>query len=124
MAKTFYTEHDIEDMFKSGVTRLELSDNVVLTGLAYEKAQKLGMQLVQPNDHPSDAPVRPYISQVTSPAPTSYQLPPMQVPFVGSAAPAPGGSYSTDKECGHRQARYPGRPGTYWIPLSDECWTR
>ncbi len=89
MAKTFYTEHDIEDMFKSGVTRLELSDNVVLTGLAYEKAQKLGMQLVQPNDHPSDAPVRPYISQATITSPSNYQLPPVQVPFVGSAAPAP-----------------------------------
>jgi hypothetical protein len=85
MAKTFYTEHDIEDMFKSGVTRLELSDNVVLTGLAYEKAQKLGMQLIQPNDHPSDAPVRPYISQVTPPPPTNYPqqhiiLPSINVP--------------------------------------------
>jgi hypothetical protein len=89
MAKTFYTEHDIEDMFKSGVTRLELSDNIVLTGLAYEKAQKLGMQLFQPNEHPSDAPVRPYISQATISSPSSYQLPPVQVPFVGSTVPAP-----------------------------------
>lgn len=65
MAKTFYTEHEIEDLFKRGVTRLEMNDNVVLTGLAYEKAQKLGMQLVQPNAQPSDAPVRPYISNPT-----------------------------------------------------------
>ena len=89
MAKTFYTEHDIEDMYKSGITRLELSDNVVLTGLAYEKAQKLGMQLVQPNDHPSDSPVRPYISQATITSPSSYQLPPVQVPFAVTTAPAP-----------------------------------
>jgi hypothetical protein len=72
MAKTFYTEHEIEDLFKSGVTRLEVGENVVLTGLAYEKAQKLGMQLIQPTEHPSDTPVRPYISQVTSPSPANY----------------------------------------------------
>jgi hypothetical protein len=89
MAKTFYTEHEIEDLFKSGVTRLEVGENVVLTGLAYEKAQKLGMQLIQPNEHPSDAPVRPYISQAIISSPSSYQLPPVQVPFVGSASPAP-----------------------------------
>jgi hypothetical protein len=72
MAKTFYTEHEIEDLFKSGVTRLEVGENVVLTGLAYEKAQKLGMQLIQPNEHPSDAPIRPYISQTTPTSPTNY----------------------------------------------------
>jgi hypothetical protein len=89
MAKTFYTEHEIEDLFKSGVTRLDVGENVVLTGLAYEKAQKLGMQLVQPNEHPSDAPVRPYISQSTISSPASYQLPPVQVPFVSTTAPVP-----------------------------------
>jgi hypothetical protein len=42
MAKTFYTEHEIEDLFKSGVTRLEVGENVVLTGLANEKSPKTG----------------------------------------------------------------------------------
>ena len=61
MAKTFYTEHEIEDLVKSGVTRLVMNENTVLTGLAYEKAQKLGMQLVQAGEQPPDAPVRPYV---------------------------------------------------------------
>ena len=45
MAKVFYTEKDIEDMVKRGVMSLEVDDNVVLTDLAYEKANRLGMQL-------------------------------------------------------------------------------
>jgi hypothetical protein len=69
MAKEFYTERDIEDMFKRGVMSLNVSENVVLTELAYEKANRLGMQLVhsQP-DNPPCAPVRPYIVQKTVPA--------------------------------------------------------
>jgi hypothetical protein len=69
MAKEFYTERDIEDMFKRGIMSLNVTENVVLTELAYEKANRLGMQLVrnQP-DNPPCAPVRPYIAQKTSPA--------------------------------------------------------
>lgn len=63
MAKEFYTEKDIEDMWKRGVMSLELSDNVVLTELAYEKANRLGMKLIQPGaENPPAAPVRPYLS--------------------------------------------------------------
>ncbi len=56
MAKTFYTEHEIEDLFKSGITRLDINDDVVLTGLAYEKAVKLGMQLVKEPEIPVKKP--------------------------------------------------------------------
>lgn len=64
MPKEFYTERDIEDMFRSGMMSLEVHDNTVLTELAYEKARALGMKLVsdQP-DHPPCAPIRPYILQ-------------------------------------------------------------
>ena len=48
MPKEFYTERDIEDMFKRGVMSLNVSENVVLTELAYEKANRLGMQLREP----------------------------------------------------------------------------
>ena len=48
MPKEFYTERDIEDMFKRGTTALELSDDVVLTELAYEKAKRLGVQAHRP----------------------------------------------------------------------------
>lgn len=62
MAKTFYTEYDIEDLFKRGVMSLEVNDNVVLTDLAYEKARRLGMTLLQEKaENPPAAPVRPYI---------------------------------------------------------------
>ena len=46
--KTFYTERDIEDMHAAGVTRLEISDSVVLTDLARDKTADLGIALVQP----------------------------------------------------------------------------
>ncbi len=64
MPKEFYTEKDIEDMFKRGIMSLEVTDNVVLTELAYEKANRLGMKLLQSKaDNPPSAPVRPYLSQ-------------------------------------------------------------
>lgn len=64
MAKKFYTEKDIEDLFKSGIMTLEAGQDVVLTELAFEKTKQLGMKLVldQPENPPS-APVRPYISR-------------------------------------------------------------
>jgi hypothetical protein len=69
MAKEFFTERDIEDMFKRGIMSLNVTENVVLTELAYEKANRLGMQLVRSQpDNPPCAPVRPYIAQKTSPA--------------------------------------------------------
>ncbi len=69
MPKEFYTERDIEDMVKRGILSLELNDNVVLTDLAYEKANRLGMQLVRDKpENPPAAPVRPYIAQQQSPA--------------------------------------------------------
>jgi hypothetical protein len=64
MPREFYTEKDIVDLFKGGIMSLEVTDQVVLTELAYEKARSLGMKLVTDRpDNPPCAPVRPYISQ-------------------------------------------------------------
>ena len=64
MPREFYTEKDIEDMFKGGVMSLQVHENVVLTELAYEKARGLGVKLVRNSpDQPPSAPIRPYISQ-------------------------------------------------------------
>ena len=64
MPKTFYTESDIIDFHNQGKTHLEVTDDVVLTELAYEKAKKLGFQLAHQNDaQPPSAPVRPYLTQ-------------------------------------------------------------
>jgi hypothetical protein len=55
MAKTFYTERDIEDMANRGVTTLAVNDHVVLTDLAREMAAKRGIRLVRENPvHPED----------------------------------------------------------------------
>lgn len=70
MAKRFYTERDIEDMAARGEMSLQICDNVVLTELAYEKAESLGMRLVQSNQLPPAAPVRPYLSQGDTPCTT------------------------------------------------------
>jgi hypothetical protein len=64
MPKVFYTEKDIEDMVKLGILSLEVNDNVVLTDLAYEKANRLGLKLIRDKpENPPAAPVRPYIVQ-------------------------------------------------------------
>jgi hypothetical protein len=71
MPKEFYTERDIEDMFKRGVMSLNVSENVVLTELAYEKANRLGLQLLRSQpDNPPSAPVRPYLAQKNAVNPT------------------------------------------------------
>jgi hypothetical protein len=62
VAKKFYTERDIEDMAARGILSLEVDDDTVLTELAFEKASRLGVSLVQPHQLPPAAPVRPYLS--------------------------------------------------------------
>jgi hypothetical protein len=79
MPKEFYTEKDIEDLFKRGIRSLQVTENVVLTELAYEKARRLDFQLITDRaDNPPAAPVRPYISEQQTRRP---------VPTVSSAAP-------------------------------------
>jgi hypothetical protein len=64
MPKEFYTEKDIEDLFNRGIRSLQITDNVVLTELAYEKAKRLDFQLIADRvDNPPAAPVRPYLSE-------------------------------------------------------------
>lgn len=83
MPKEFYTERDIEDMVKRGILSLQLNDNVVLTDLAYEKANRLGMRLLRDKpENPPGAPVRPYIAQVQQGAARLTGAP----PAAGSAA--------------------------------------
>lgn len=61
MTKKFYTDKDIEELFHSGVKSLLVTDDVVLTDLAFEKARTLGLLA---DDSPPAAPVRPYLSEV------------------------------------------------------------
>jgi hypothetical protein len=45
MAKIFYTERDIDDLKARGVDSIDVTDNVVLTDLAVERAMKHGMKI-------------------------------------------------------------------------------
>lgn len=45
MAKIFYTERDIDEMKARGATSLDLTDNVVITDLALERAMKYDMKI-------------------------------------------------------------------------------
>jgi hypothetical protein len=84
MPKTFYTERDIEDLSKRGVISLIIDDDVVLTDVARDKAMHLGMELVR--ERPPSAPVRPYITQITSPSATQ------PVANQSTSSPSIGGS--------------------------------
>ena len=66
MAKTFYTERDIDDLHARGVTSLDVHDDIVLTELARERALKLGVRLsrVTPGQHPEDRPDAELIHRV------------------------------------------------------------
>jgi len=63
MPKTFYTERDIEDLARQGITALEVDDDIVLTDLARDKAMRLGVELIRAHDKPPAAPERPYIAK-------------------------------------------------------------
>ncbi len=79
MPKKFYTDTDIEELHRKGIKSLQMTDDVVLTDLAYEKAKRLDIQLVYDRvDTPPAAPVRPYLSdkepQRSKPQPDSVPL--------------------------------------------------
>lgn len=68
--KQFYTDKDIEELCRKGLTSLQITADVVLTDLAYEKARRLGLLLADGADLPPAAPVRPYLSE-SNPPPSS-----------------------------------------------------
>jgi hypothetical protein len=84
--KTFYTERDIEDMHTTGVSELELDDDVVLTDLARDKAIALGLTLkvVEKRSNQSNS------------SPRLAVAPQMQLPsaVAGPASPLPAAASS------------------------------
>ena len=111
MPKQFYTERDIEDLARQGVNRLELSDDIVLTELAYEKAKRLGFQLGKGDLANPAAPMRPYISHLAQNAPPAQPKPapaPAAPPAVPTApAPLPDGQPAMCAFCAGRQGVNP-----------------
>ena len=105
MSKEFYTEKDIEDLFNRGIKSLQITENVALTELAYEKARRLGFQLVTDRaDNPPAAPVRPYLSepQTRQTVQTQPAVPP--VAPVAMTQPRPTPPDTTDVEKRRRSA--------------------
>jgi hypothetical protein len=45
MAKIFYTERDVDEMRARGLTSIDVTDNVVMTDLAMERALKYEMKI-------------------------------------------------------------------------------
>ena len=87
--KKFYTEKDIEDLFKSGVQSLRVNDDVSLTDLAYEKAKRLGLQLLFDDvELPPIAPIRPYLSNGSPQAPTTVSAKSKVDPVSQTATPS------------------------------------
>lgn len=97
MPKQFYTEKDIEDLFQGGTRSLQVTDDVVLTELAYEKARRLGVQLISDRaDSPPAAPVRPYLSDGLS-APRPKPPPAPASPAIASSEPAPANTSAVEQ---------------------------
>lgn len=64
MAKIILTDEDIEKIGALGRTSLVIEENMLLTDLAYEKAKRLGIDILQDNlHHPPSAPVRSYLDK-------------------------------------------------------------
>lgn len=45
MPKTIYTERDVDDLARRGVNEIAMTDDVYLTDIARERAEKLGVAL-------------------------------------------------------------------------------
>ncbi len=62
MPRTFYTERDIEDLVQRGVRELVVTDDVYVTDVARERAEKLELKLVSGKRQTasSPAPQAPY----------------------------------------------------------------
>ena len=99
MSKTFYTERDIDDLTRQGVRSLIVDDDVVLTDSAYERARKLGLELLRDVDQPPAAPIRPYIAKLASPsARHSHEAAAQAAPAVPAQPRTPTGGAATSDE--------------------------
>ena len=83
--RTFYTESDIDDLAASGVQKLQIGQDVVLTDAARERAEELGFVLVSPGSSPvekSAAPITPVQSASLPSRPQGCQHGPMVVKSI------------------------------------------
>ncbi|MBX3045979.1 MAG: hypothetical protein KF698_03180 [Anaerolineales bacterium] len=74
MPKVFYTERDIEDLARQGVTSLTITEDTVLTELAREKARRAGIALVDGKDSRTSAAASPAASSPAAAKPAAGEL--------------------------------------------------
>ena len=53
MPKTFITERDVDDLKARGITSIDVSDNVVMTDLAVERAFRHGIKVIRVEHSPA-----------------------------------------------------------------------
>jgi hypothetical protein len=53
MAKIFYTERDVDEMKSRGVTSIDVTENIVITDLALERAMKYEMKIHRVESSPA-----------------------------------------------------------------------
>ncbi len=72
MPKIFYTERDIDDMKARGLTSIDVTDNVVMTDLALERAMRYEMKI---NRVEQSAPKATYSPSVNTHAAYQREIP-------------------------------------------------
>ena len=62
MPKIFYTERDIDDLKARGITSIDVTENVVLTDLALERAMRYEMKINRIEQTPPKATYSPSVN--------------------------------------------------------------
>lgn len=62
MPKIFYTERDIDEMNARGVKSIDVTDNIVLTDLALERAMRYEMKINRGDQSPPKATYSPSVN--------------------------------------------------------------
>lgn len=77
MARTFYTERDIEDLAKRGVTEIQVDDSVYITDAAREMMDRLGIKRKVTNGAAVSSSVlaSPDVANLHKPAPAPASAP-------------------------------------------------
>ncbi len=79
MPRTIYTERDLEDLARRGVKEIALNDDVYLTDVARERAEKLGIVLKSGSVPPGNAVSTTAPGSVGSTTPAAQPMPPTGV---------------------------------------------
>lgn len=86
MARTFYTERDIEDMAKRGVTEIVVDDSVYITDVARDMMDKLGIKRKVTNTNAASSVLKsPDVANLHKPAPASVPAPSIAKPAANGA---------------------------------------